>query len=522
MAQRPHILLFNPDQFRGEALGHMGNAAVSTPVLDELAATDAVSFRGAYCQNPVCTPSRASFMTGWYPHVFGHRTMFHMLHPERGQSNLLKLLKENGYTVWWGGKNDMVPGQDGPEEHCTVKFQPSEADYRRWGHEPRPGLHSWTPWRGEPGTDSYYGFLAGKLPTDGDDIYCDSDWANVLGAVDFIRSYDGEEPLCIYLPLLYPHPPYGVEEPFYSSADRSALPPRIPAPADWEAAGKPSILAGIHERQGIAGWPEERFTELRAVYYGMCNRIDHQLGLVLNALKERGFYDETALFFFSDHGDFTGDYGLVEKTQNTFEEVLTRVPLLVKLPASGAHEPRGQAATGEAAAGTRPRVGILNALVELLDIPATIFELTGIEPGYWQFGRSLVPLLTGAREEHREEVHCEGGRLRGETAAMERESLERMEHPEESMYFPRVGLQGSDEGVWHTKATMLRTRRYKYVRRLYEQDELYDLERDPGEEQNLIREPAMQDVLTELRLRMLSWYQETADVVPYQTDRRRF
>ena len=152
------------------------------------------------------------------------------------------------------------------------------------------------------------------------------------GAVDFIRSYEGDEPLCIYLPLLYPHPPYGVEEPFYSSADRSALPPRIPAPADWDAAGKPSILGGIHERQGISGWPEERFDELRAVYYGMCNRIDHQLGLVLDALRERGFYDDTALFFFSDHGDFTGDYGLVEKTQNTFEDVLTRVPLVVKLP----------------------------------------------------------------------------------------------------------------------------------------------------------------------------------------------
>jgi arylsulfatase A-like enzyme len=431
-----------------------------------------------------------------------------MLHPERGQPNLLKLLKENGYTVWWGGKNDLVPGQDGHEAHCTVKFLPTQDDYRRWGHEPKPGLHSWTPWRGEPGSDTYYGFLAGKLPTGEDDIYCDGDWADVLGAVDFIRSYEGDEPLCIYLPLLYPHPPYGVEEPFYSSADRSQMPPRVPAPSDWEAAGKPSILAGIHERQGIAGWPEERFEELRAVYYGMCNRIDHQLGLVLNALRDRGFYDDTALFFFSDHGDFTGDYGLVEKTQNTFEDVLTRVPLVVKLPAD--------------AAGDAPRSGVADTLAELVDIPATIYELAGIEPGYWHFGKSLLPVLQGQTATHRDEVHCEGGRLRGETAAMELDSLNSQPKPEESQYFPRVGLQVSDEGDWHTKASMVRTHRYKYVRRLYEPDELYNLETDPGEERNLIQDPSMSAVLNEMQLRLLTWYQETADVVPFETDRRNF
>ena len=519
MTDRPHILLFNPDQYRGEAMGHMGNRAVQTPVLDSLVASDAVSFQGAFCQNPVCTPSRCSFMSGFYPHVFGHRTMFHMLHPERGQTNLLRILKENGYTVWWGGKNDLVPGQDGYDDHCTVKFRPTDADFRRWGHTPKPGLHSWTTWRGSPDGDNYYSFLAGRLPTDDDTIYCDGDWANVLGAVDFILSYQGNEPLCIYLPLLYPHPPYGVEEPYYSSADRSKLPPRIPAPADWAASGKPSILAGIHERQRLREWPEERFQELRAVYYGMCARIDFQFGLVLEALKKRGFYDETAAFFFSDHGDFTGDYGLVEKTQNTFEDVLTRVPLVVKVP-SGLVEGRGVSTSGQRREGRS--TGVSTAMVELLDIPATIFDLTGIDPGYWHFGRSLVPLLLGETDTHRDEVHCEGGRLRGEVAAMELESLAGRSNPEESLYFPRIGLQTSDEGTWHSKGTSIRTQRYKYVRRLYERDELYDLAEDPGEEHNVVEDPRMGSVLQEMRLRMLSWYQETADVVPFQSDKREF
>src|SRR5512140_1950578 len=80
--KRPNLLIINPDQWRGDVLGHLGNRAAQTPVLDRLVATDAVSFANTFCQNPVCTPSRCSFMTGWYPHVRGHRTMFHMLQPD--------------------------------------------------------------------------------------------------------------------------------------------------------------------------------------------------------------------------------------------------------------------------------------------------------------------------------------------------------------------------------------------------------------------------------------------------------
>ncbi|WP_211296363.1 sulfatase-like hydrolase/transferase [Paenibacillus donghaensis] len=80
--KRPHIILFNPDQWRGDVLGHMGDPAARTPNLDRLAAKEGVSFSSAFCQNPVCTPSRCSFMSGWYPHVRGHRTMYHMMKPD--------------------------------------------------------------------------------------------------------------------------------------------------------------------------------------------------------------------------------------------------------------------------------------------------------------------------------------------------------------------------------------------------------------------------------------------------------
>jgi arylsulfatase A-like enzyme len=498
MTTRPHIIIFNPDQWRGDVLGHMGNPAASTPNLDRFAREEGVSFSSAFCQNTVCTPSRCSFMTGWYPHVHGHRTMFYMLHPEHDEPNLLRILKDNGYHVWWGGKNDLTPGQDPVDLYCNERFRPTEEDYARWGYEPQEGNHgNAAGWRGEPDGDNFYSFFKGRLDKGGKDIYCDGDWAMVLGAVDKISSYDGEAPLCIYLPIGYPHPPYCVEEPWYSVTDRGKMPRRAQHPENWE--GKPSILKGICENQNLQGWTEERWIELRATYYGMCARLDHQFGMVTDALREAGLYDDSALFLFSDHGDYTGDYGIVEKTQNTFEDCLSRVPFLVK-PPSGIP--------------VRPRVS--HALVELIDFSATVYDLVGIDPGYDHFGRSLLPVLAGETDRHRDAVFCEGGRRRGEAQAME---LESGEDPS-FLYSPRLRLQFTDDGPYHTKAAMCRTDTHKYVMRLYEQDELYDLVNDPLEERNVIDDPGYADMRRALSDRLRQWYMETCDVVPRVTDRR--
>lgn len=489
MPDRPHILIFNPDEWRGDVLRHVGNPAAVTPNIDRMAATDGVSFSRAFCQNPVCTPSRCSFMTGWYPHVHGHRTMYHMLRPH--EPMLLRTLRENGYFVWWGGKNDVVPGQAGFDAFCDVKHQvPQRTGLAGRGHFERT--------RGGPDDDTYYSFYVGRIdPPEGQAPYRDGDWHHVLGAVEFIRSAPKDRPLCIYLPLGYPHCPYAVEEPWYGMIDRSKMPPRIPARDD---PNEPSMLTGIRRRQRMHTWTEERWTELRATYYGMCARVDHQFGLVLGALKEAGLYDETAVFFFSDHGDFVGDYGLVEKNQNTFEDCLSRVPLIVKPPAGAAVKPR-----------------VCDALVELIDVPATVEALTGIAPGHTHFGRSLLPLVAGATDEHRDAVFCEGGRLHGERHCMELESSS--SQVPTGFYWPRVNLQQS-EGPEHTKAVMCRTRDFKYVRRLYESDEFYDLRADPGEEVNRIDDPALATEVARHKERLLTFFLETGDVVPFDTDER--
>ncbi len=108
----------------------------------------------------------------------------------------------------------------------------------------------------------------------------------------------------------------------------------------------------------------------------------------------------------------------------------------------------------------------------------------------------------------------------GEEQAMERESVRTMADPSISLYWPRIKHQVTDEHPWHTKATMCRTHDFKYVRRLYEGDELYDLRTDPQETHNVIADPAYADVVATLKERMLTWYMETCDVVPFDTDQR--
>jgi arylsulfatase A-like enzyme len=496
MKQRPNVVIFNPDQWRGDVLGHMGNRGAVTPNLDRAVCEDFVSFRTAFCQSPICTPSRCSFMTGWYPHVRGHRTMFHML--RREDPCLLKILKDDGYQVWWGGKNDLIPAQNGFEDYCDVKYEPTDP-IERTTHQLHKDL---APSQASSPPADYYAMYLGQLrpqtsSSQKHGVYYDEDWANVLGAIDHIRHAPADRPFCVYLPLLFPHPPYAIEEKYYAMINRNALPPRIHAPTNW--AGMPSLLPGIAERQALSQWSESQWDELRTTYYAMCARVDAQFALVMQALREAGLYDNTAVFFFSDHGDFTGDYGMVEKTANTFEECLTRVPLLIKPPS---HMPA--------------KARVSNALVELIDVSATIYDYCGITPNYTHFGRSLRSVISGQTDEHRDAVFSEGGRLEDETHAMDDQSI--LQSGPDSPYWPRLSVQ---QGIpAHTKATMCRTERYKYVRRLYEQDELYDLFEDPAEQVNLIDQPEMSQIKNDLALRMLKWYQATADVVPHDFDQR--
>ena len=483
MSKKPNIIIFNPDEFRADALGHLGNSAALTPNFDSIIKKDAVSFRNAFCQNPVCTPSRCSFMSGWYPHVRGHRLMYHLM--QEDEPVLLRTLKENGYFVWWGGKNDLIPGQNSYDPYCDIMYKPKKPLYNGSSKNKMPGNEK---------DDYKYSFYSGKIiPEEEDTKYYDPDWRYINGAVDFINDHSDNKPFCIYLPLNYPHPPYKVEEPWYSCIDRDELPDRISSPESWK--NKPSFLKSLYELQGVQDWTEEKWNELRATYLGMCSRVDYQFGLLIEALKETGQYDNTAIFVFSDHGDYTGDYGIVEKNDNTFEDCLVNVPFIIKPPAEIQINP-----------------GINDSLVELIDFPATVEELTGCQSSHNHFGKSLLPVLKGDSEEHRDVVFCEGGRLHCEEKCISPLTGD-------SLYWPRQKTQHSS-GSEHTRAVMIRSQKYKYVRRLYEQDEFYDLINDPEELNNKINDPEYKVEIYKLKEKLLNFYLETSDVVPVEHDER--
>lgn len=494
MSKKQNILWFVADQMRCDALAHIGNPASSTPHLDRLA-QEGVSFRNAYCQNPVCVPSRCSFLTGLYPHTTGHRTMHYLMRPD--EPSLLQTMKENGYEVVWIGRNDFVPGARAKTPYCDQFFDGSDlveksADVGGCMHMPAataapevvPVMQ---------GVERRYSFYTGRYPAHSLDHTFD--WNCLNAALRYLEQRSAQpdaRPFFLYCTLSYPHPPYGCEEPWYSLIDRGRLPPRRPNIETLP--GKASILSSIRSKQQMQSWTEAQYNELRAVYLGMVARFDHQFGLLAEKLRSTGVYDDTHIFVFSDHGDLTGDYGIAEKCQNSFEDPLTNVPLLVK-PA------RGVPFTP----------GIHDQLVQLADLPATVSDLTGVPLGYVQFGQSLVPALGGGPG--REAVFCEGGRIHGERQAME------PEHPPASPYWPRVSTQ-HEEGPAHTKACMIRMGQLKYILRLYEQDELYDLAADPMETVNRIGDPAYAGPLQEMRMRLLKFYMETSDSVPSKMDKR--
>lgn len=310
MSKRPNILWFVADQMRSDSMAHMGNPAAITPNLDRLA-EEGVSFRNAYCQNPVCVPSRCSFLTGLYPHTTGHRTMHYLL--RRDEPNILKTMKENGYEVIWIGRNDVIPGDRAKKEYCDQYFDGSD-------QTDKSGVEGGCMKMGRPavapgiapvmeGKKLKYSFYLGRFPEHSlDDSF---DWNCVASALNYLEQRSREpdpKPFFIYCTLCYPHPPYGCEEPWYSCVDRHKLPPRRP---DVEGLkGKAAMLRAIRSRQQMDDWTEEQYNELRAVYLGMVARFDYQFGLVADKLREIGEYDNTGIFVFSDHGDYTGDYGI--------------------------------------------------------------------------------------------------------------------------------------------------------------------------------------------------------------------
>ena len=488
--KRPHIIILNPDEMRWDSMGHMGNPAAVTPALDAFADTDAVSFRRAYCQNPVCVPSRCSFLTGLYPHTHGHRTMQYLLH--EGEPSLFSELKDAGYYVWMNARNDLVAGQvPGLAERHASEIYYYDAS------KPVPPLNPMAlqarMGAGQQANPFPYSHYNGKSQGR------DQDWDDTRAACErILNPVDPEKPLCLFLGWNNPHPPYQAEDPYFSAIDRSKVRPRVKF-EDTE--DKSLMIQRLHELVKMDAYTEEQWTELRAVYLAQCMKIDTMFKMVCDALKQAGIYDDSAIFFLSDHGDFCGDYGLPEKAQNTFEDCLTRVPLLVKPPKGCAVDP-----------------GVSDSLTELVDFYATAMDYAGVTPNHDHFGPSLRAVVGNRKETVRDFVCAEGGRLPGETQCDEWHAEGENGPTANNAYWPKKTAQ-LDPGA-HEKGTMIFDGRYKYVHRPSGRDELYDVEQDPAECHNLYAAESGGPEVLRLREQMLDWYQQTCDTVPKEYDNR--
>jgi choline-sulfatase len=248
---------------------------------------------------------------------------------------------------------------------------------------------------------------------------------------------------------------------------------------------------------------DSHFRQVQSVYLGMVSYADWVLGELMDAIEKTNHRSDTALFYFSDHGDYAGDYGLVEKWPNAMHDPLTRIPLIVRGPEGGAAFQRGH---------------VVEELVELYDVMATCLELAGIPARHTHFARSLVPQLKGQPGDPARAAFCEGGYNTNEPQCFE--PLDQFNSPV-NPYYPKVALQ-NERPETVTRSSMIRTQRAKLIYRPDDQSELYDLAKDPRELHNVYGHATHRRVEDELFQRLMDWYVRTSDMAPKQRDPRGF
>ncbi|MDL2232698.1 sulfatase-like hydrolase/transferase [Ruminococcaceae bacterium OttesenSCG-928-L11] len=467
-----NYILFFPDELRAETLSCYGNSKINTPNFDRLA-REGVQFDQCHVQNTVCSPSRVSLFTGQYVHTNGHRTLWNLLQPH--EHNMMRYLKDAGYEVRIYGKNDVLSQEAIPLSTDEFINHPTK-----------------TTKRPEPINGYGYDFLYD--PVEGD--YTDhNDYQNLKAGMDFIKSRkEGDKPFVLFLPLVMPHCPYTIQEPYYSMYSEEDIPELRP-----EGTNKPIFHGLIRQYRELK---DANFKKIQAIYMGMTSFMDQLLGELMDCVKEAGIEDETMLFASADHGDYAGDYNLVEKWPSGCEDVLTRVPLIVRAPGCKAgHKVAEQ--------------------VELFDIMATVLEDAGIECKHTHFARSLAPQLAGGKGDPDRAVFCEGGYNPNEPHCNEgihKRQTAFMNSPQ-FVYYPK-GLQQKEHPESVGRATMLRTLDYKLVKRSFKDNELYDLKADPLELNNVYGDDAYAGIQAELEQRMLQWYVDTSDCVRTEEDPR--
>ena len=477
----PNVLVIMTDQQQATSLGLYGNPDVRTPNLERLA-QEGLLYQHAYTAHPLCVPSRAAFWTGRWPHSTGVRT--NEIPLPTHEIDWASLLLDRGYVGGLFGKNHVFradqldrfatvweAGHGGPVPRggTLVKSTPPPrgAMPQGWAqgqHAPRYGTRTLS----EPPEQSTTALLADQC-------------------IAFLKARSTDrQPFLSWLSIPDPHEPYQAAEPYASRYD----PDRIVMPSwrDDEFANKPERQQVFHELFGFARLPDRRFREVRAMYYGMIQQIDDQLGRVFETLRVQGLADNTIVLFTSDHGDYAGEHRLLGKS-NAFYDCLTRVPMILSWPG---HLPAGE---------TR------DELVSLVDVMPTLLGLLGIDVPEAVQGQAMPGALPDAPPA-RVAVFSEYG---AGAPAVTLADVHRLSPEERS----GTGWPLLRQREAHGHGKMVRTARWKYVHDVTgEVDELYDLEADPWELENLAGRPEYATVIAEMQRHLTDWLLETENARP--------
>ncbi|MBN1685443.1 MAG: sulfatase-like hydrolase/transferase [Spirochaetales bacterium] len=454
---KPNILWYCTDQQRFDTIRSLGNEHIRTPNLDRLVERG-VAFTNAYSQAPICTPSRASFLTGQYPattHVHRNGNDYFFAHGKL----VTRIFADHGYDCGLVGKLHLARSEGQLERRTDDGYR-----FYQWSHHPQPDWpqgHAYADWlqkEKKVDPDELYAPLRGVpygpgVPAE----YHQTTWCTET-AMRFI-SQKREGPWLLSVNPFDPHPPFDPPQEYLDRYNHEELPyplfreedvqrQRAFAKVDqqtmeavdpYEAEKHAPPAWGVKSEKYAGSEPPRYYNprKVKACYYASIELIDHEFGRLIDFLETTGELENTIVIFASDHGELLGDHGLIYKGCRFFES-LVHVPLIISW-------------AGGIRAGMKS-----NALVELIDLAPTLLEAAGLETPYTMQGKSLLSLLTGGSDPdtHKPYVISEYN-----------DALRQPNGTHGSMYF---------DG------------RYKSI--LYHDvrvGELYDLETDPGEFENL-------------------------------------
>jgi len=455
VAAQPNVVVIVVDDMRFDDFGAGGHEFVDTPNIDRIAAEGAM-FTNAFTTSPLCSPARASLLTGQYAHNHGIVDNTDRAAQSHELLTFPRAMQAAGYDTAFVGKWHM--GTDGSR---------------------RPGFDSWVSLIGQ-GVNMNPEIIVGeaeKQRVEGhvSDVFTEH-------AIAFIEQ-ERDKPFLLYLAhkAMHPNPALGLLEGGYIAAERhrgayeNAYVTRGPS-AGRPPTDKPALIRGV---EGLPPLGFDTATTDRTIRYRMemMLGVDESVGALIETLEKRGELDETVIIFTSDHGYFYGEHGLNPQRRLAYEPT-ARIPLLIRYPAL-------------VGAGARIEPLALN-----LDLAPTVLSVAGLTPGSHIDGQSLLPLIGGDVESLYSSFLIEYKKEPSEYLGGARRNSERRSE------FERIFDMGYNS---------VRTDRYKYIQytHLEGMDELYDLESDPYEINNLFGTPERATLQQQLQQELARLLEET-------------